>query len=101
MRDLENGLLELRFKFRDFENREGLTLSHNIADVDIDLLHVTAHLGVDVDRLIRLELPGKGQYVTDVAPLRGGNAGGGDGRSLGDGLVAVAMAGGDGEGSGV
>jgi hypothetical protein len=92
LRNLENGLLELRFEFRDFENREGLTLSHNVSDVDIDLPHVTANFGVDVDCLIRLELPGKGQHVTNFAPLRGGDTGGGDGCGLGYGSATATMA---------
>ena len=53
---IEGGLFKLGFQFWNVENRERLPFVHNIADIDIDALHVPANLGVHVDHLIRLKL---------------------------------------------
>ena len=68
--ELEGRLLQLRLQLRDFQNCQCLSLVHNVANVHIDLLHVAAHLGVYVDHLIRLELPGQRKHMGDVAALR-------------------------------
>ena len=80
--DLEDGLLQLRFEFGDFKGSEGLALLHDVANVDVDLAHVAADLGVHVDRLVGLELPGEREHVADVAALRNGHAGREDGGGL-------------------
>ena len=87
LRDLEDGLLELRLELGDFEHGERLTLLDHVADVDVDLLHVAADLGVDVDHLVGLELAGEGEDVVDIAALRGGHAGGRNDGSLGSSPV--------------
>ncbi len=66
---LENRLLQLRLEFRNLEDRKRLPLVHNVADVNVDLPHVAADLGVHVDNLVGLELAGKRKHVRDVAPL--------------------------------
>ena len=80
--DLEDGLLQLRLQFRNFKRSERLALLDDVADVDVDLAHVAADLGVDVDHLVGLELPGEREHVADVAPLRNCYASGGNRRRL-------------------
>ncbi len=55
----KDGLLQLRFEFRDFENGQGLSLMNDVSDIDVDLLHIAANLGVHIDHLVRLELAGQ------------------------------------------
>jgi hypothetical protein len=95
--DLKNGLLELRFELGDFKNGEGLALFDDVADVNIDSLHVAADFGVDVYGLIRLKLASEGENAAHVAAPRGGDACSGDCGGLGGWIVAVAAACGDGE----
>ena len=70
---LEYCLLQLRLQLRHFENRQRLALMNNVADIDIDVRHVAAHLGVNVDNLVRLELSGQREHMGNIAPLRCGN----------------------------
>ena len=49
-------------------------LMHDVADVDVDALHVAAHFGMDIDHLVRLELPGKCKHVGNIAALSNGDA---------------------------
>ena len=72
--------LQLGFQFRHLQHGERLALMHNVANIDIDLLHVPAHLGVHIDDLEGLKLPGEGQHLGDIAALRSGNARCGHGR---------------------
>ena len=90
---LEAGLLELRLQLRHFEHRQRFALVHDVANVDVDALHVAAHLGVHVDHLIGLELAGEREHVGDVAALRDGNARRRHGRGVGVGAAAAGMAG--------
>ena len=75
--ELECGLFELRFQLGNFEDRQRFSLVHDVADVDVDALHVAAHLGMHVDFLIGLELAGEREDVGNVAALGHGDARGG------------------------
>src|ERR1700683_2240312 len=68
--DLETGAPQLSFQLRDFKHRECLTLMYPVSDVDVDLYHEARDFGVNVNDLVRLELPGKAQCVGKVSPLR-------------------------------
>ena len=81
--DLEDSLLQLRLQLRHFEHGECLTLVHDVADIDVDLPHVAADLGVYVHHLVGLKLPGQGEHVGEIAALGGRYPGGGHRRSLG------------------
>ena len=47
---------------------------HDVADVDVDALHVAAHFGMHVDNLIGLKLAGEREHMGDVAALGNGNS---------------------------
>ena len=72
--NLEDRLLQLGFQLGDFEHGQSLALVDDVADVDVDLFHVAADLGVNVNDLVWLELPSQREHVRDIASLRGGNA---------------------------
>ena len=84
---LEDRLLQLRFQFRHFKHGNGLALVNHVADIDVDVRHVSAHLGVHIDNLEWLELPGQRQHVRDIAALRCRYAGRGDGGGIRRGVL--------------
>jgi hypothetical protein len=46
---------------------------NDVAYIYTYVRHVTAHLGVYINDLVRLELSGQSQHMGDIAPLRRGN----------------------------
>jgi hypothetical protein len=89
---LIDGLLKLGFQLGNFEYGEHLALLDDVTDIDINLSHVPADFGMNIDHLVRLELTRERQYVADVTALRNGDARCGDGRSPGFARVIITRA---------
>ena len=81
MLQLERRALQLGLQLRNFKDSQRLALANDVANVHIDARHVTAHLGVHIHNLVRLELSGQREHMGDIAALRRGDLGGWNGCS--------------------
>jgi hypothetical protein len=72
---------QLRLQLGDFQHRQGFALVHAVADIHVNMLNETGDFGMDVDYLVRLELPRQGEHLIDAAPLHGCHLRGGRTRS--------------------
>ena len=66
---LRHRTFQLRLQFRNFQHRECLPLADPVADIHPDGPNEAGNLGMNVDHLVRLELPRKRQDVGDRTPL--------------------------------
>jgi hypothetical protein len=67
-RHLGNRAFQLSLQFRDFQNRKCLPLPHPVADIHPYGTNETGNLGVNIDHLVGLELPGESQNMRNRTP---------------------------------
>ena len=63
--NLRNRAFQLRLQFRNFQNRKRLPLADPVADIHPDGADKAGNLGMNIDHLVGLELPRKGQDMRD------------------------------------
>jgi hypothetical protein len=64
---LRYGTFQLCIQFRDLQDRKSLASLDLVADINVDVLDVAGHLGMNVYNLIRLELAGEIQGMCNRA----------------------------------
>jgi hypothetical protein len=75
LRNSRLAALELRLQFRNFQNSQGLALTHLIAYIDIDGANEAGNLGMNIDHLVGLELSRQAQGPRNRSSLNAGYRG--------------------------